>query len=266
MVFRCPGYLLDIVKRVMVRNGDLSLIGDYIVAGLGGGFDVLPELIEDARDVTGYARTIRVYTGFYRDAKVTVIAMGAGPSYAEWLVALAYMKRARALIGVGWCGALQHYVGVGDAVIPIASMRDEDASAHYADPGFPAVADPHLVMLAAEAAKPRVEVLGSRLWLGVVVSTSAMLAETRERVEYWRRHRVLCVDEETSTLYTLAYLAAIPAATLLAVSDHVAQERGPGFETEEAEKVGRVYRELAETALEIVARLHRTGGMATRKC
>ncbi len=251
-MFRCPPYLLESVKKLMVRNGDLSLLGDYLVIGLGGGFDVLPRMLEDVEDVSGYARTIKTFTGRFRDLRVSVIAMGGGTVDAEWAVALAYMKRAKAVIGVGWCGALQEYIGIGDAVIPIATVRDEDTTAHYVDPRFPAAADPNLLALALDIARPRIEELGSRAWFGVTVSTSAMLAETPERVDSWKRARALCIDIETSTLYTLSYLAGIPALTMLAVSDNVVLGKDCGFETELSEKVDRVYRELARLALEIL--------------
>ena len=45
--------------------------------------------------------------------------------------------------------------------------------------------------MAMEEVKPRIE------RLGVTVTTSAVLAETPERVEAWRRHRALCVNGET---------------------------------------------------------------------
>ena len=184
--------------------------------------------------------------------------MGGGSVDVEWTVALAHMRRAKALVGVGWCGALREDIEIGDAVIPIATMRDEDASTHYADPSFPAVADSRLVAMAMEIIKPRIENLGSRLWLGITVTTSAMLAETPERVELWKKHRVLCVDGETSILYTLSYLANMPSLVLLAVSDNVVLGKDSGFETELSKRVDKVFQELAKGALEVIAKLHRT--------
>ena len=256
-MFRCPRYLLDSVRNLMVRDGKLDLLGDYIVVGLGGGFDVLPQLLEDAVDVSGYARTIKTYTGHFKGVRVSVIPMGGSPSYAEWAVALAYIRRAKALIGVGWCGALREDVEIGDAIIPVAVVRDEDVTKHYVDAQFPAVADPKLVDIAAKAAEPRVKRLGSKLWLGVTVTTSAMLAETPERIDLWRRQGALCVDCESSVIYTLGYLAGIPSAALLAVSDNVVLGRDCGFGTELSRRVDEVYEELAEAALEAIAEHHK---------
>ena len=257
-MFRCPRYLLDSVRNLMVRDGRLDLLSDYIIIGLGGGFDIFPQLLEDAKDVSGYARTIKTYTGYFKEVKVSVISMGGGPSYAEWAIALAYMKRAKALIGVGWCGALQENIDIGDAIIPIATIRDEDTSIHYVDSSFPAIADPRLVTIATKTIEPRVKELGSKLWLGVTVTTSAMLAETQERINLWKRQRALCVDGETSVIYTLSYLAEIPSLVLLAVSDNVVLERDCGFGTELSTRVDKVYEELARAALEVIAEFHKT--------
>ena len=57
------------------------------------------------------------------------------------------------------------------------------------------------------------------------MTTSAMLAETPERVKLWKKHRALCVDGETSILYTLSYrveialLAAVAASAGYALMD-----------------------------------------------
>lgn len=257
-MFRCPTYLLDSVRRLMVRDGDLSLLGDYVIVGLGGGFDVLPQLLEDASEVSGYARTIKTYTGSFRGIEVSVIAMGGGLIYAEWAVALAYMKKVKALVGVGWCGALQESIKIGDAVIPTAAMRDENASTHYVDHDFPAISNPELMAMAIEEVRPRLERMGSKLWLGITVTTSAMLAETPERVEKWKKQRALCVDGETSVIYTLSYLGNIPSLVLLAVSDNVILGEDCGFGTELSERVDRTFRELAKGTLEILERLRRS--------
>ncbi len=252
MMFRCPQYLLESVRKLMVHNGDLSLLSDYIVVGLGGGFNILPKLLEDSRDVSGYASTIKTYTGYYHNTRISVIAMGGGPSYAEWVVALAHMKNAKALIGVGWCGGLQEYIEIGDVVIPIATIRDENTSTHYVSSNFPAIANPRLVNIALEKIPSRISVIGSKIWTGITVTTSAMLAETRERIESWRNQKALCVDGETSVIYTLSYLAGIPSITLLAVSDSVLLERDCGFGTEASKRVDKVYHELVRGAFDII--------------
>ncbi len=257
-MFRCPAYLLDSVRKLIVRNGELDLLSDYIVVGLGGGFDTLPKMLRDAVDVSGYARTIKTYTGYFGEVKISVIAAGGGLINAEWISALAYLKKAKLLVGIGWCGALQKHIDIGDAVIPVATVRDEDTSLHYVDPGFPAVGDPMLVSAALEKVRLRVESIGSKVWLGVTVSTSSMLTETPERIERWMKQRVLCVDVETSTIYTMTYLAGIPSLVLLAVSDNVVLGRDCGFGTELSRKVDNTYRELVKSAFEMILDKHHT--------
>jgi len=135
--FRCPEYLLDSVRRIPVRGGDLDLISEYFVVGLGGGFDVLPKHLRDPVDVTGSAKTFRVFVGRYRDLRITAIAMGGGSPYAEAVAALTTMRGVKALVGVEWCGSLQEHIGIGDVVLPIAAAHDEDTTGHYVDRGVP---------------------------------------------------------------------------------------------------------------------------------
>jgi len=61
--FRCSEYLLDSVRIILMLEGDLDLISEYFVVGLGGGFDVLPKHLSDPDDVTGSAKTFRVFVG-----------------------------------------------------------------------------------------------------------------------------------------------------------------------------------------------------------
>ena len=100
--------------------------------------------------------------------------MGGGSVDVEWTVALAHIKRAKALVGVGWCGALQEDIEIGDAVIPTATMRDEDASTQYVVPSFPAIS--------MEIIKPRIENLGVK----------AMARDNRDNLSDARRDPGTC--------------------------------------------------------------------------
>jgi purine-nucleoside phosphorylase len=130
---------------------------------------------------------------------------------------------------VSFIAARQEDVEVGDAAVPIATMRDENTSSRYADPAFPAVADLKLAATAAKVAEPCVEKLGPRLRMGVAATTPAMLTETPERVEEWKRRGALCADCGASTLYTPTHLASVPSLTLLAVSGNVILGKDRGF-------------------------------------
>ena len=121
----------------MVRDGSLELLSEYITLGLGRDYDIFPQVLDGVKDVPGLARTIKTYTGYFKGVKVPAIAIAGGQTDTVWVTALAHLRQARALIGVGWCGGLQEYVGFGDAVISVAAMRDEGTSTHYVDPRFP---------------------------------------------------------------------------------------------------------------------------------
>ncbi len=254
-MFRCPEYILNSIRMLMVRNGDLSLLGDYFVVGLGGGHTLFPRIVEGLEDVSGYAYTIKTYTGSFNGKKISFIAIGGGPTSTEWICALAYMRKVKAVIGVGWCGALQHYIEIGDVVIPFTVSRDEDTSTHYVDPSIPASTRIELISIAKSVLEKRLEKYGSRLWIGNTVTTSAMLAETPERVREWSRCGLLCVDCETSILYTLLNLLGIPSIAILVVSDNVIKGVDCGFNTDLSRKVENVFDEVVKASIDIIKNL-----------
>jgi len=107
--------------------------------------DILPKIIEDAEDITRTAHTIKCFTGKYKDLKVSVITSAGGTHYAEWIIAMAHARRIKALIGIGYCGAISDRLEIGDVILPITAIRDENTTDHYVDERYPAIADYYLL-------------------------------------------------------------------------------------------------------------------------
>ncbi len=207
--------------KALTRDGDLGLLGDYWIIGLGSGFGVYRQFVEDAVEVTGRGNVVKAATGTYKGVRVSFIASAGGGIYVESHVALACHRGVRGVIGLGFCGSLGRGVKIGDIVIPIAAVRDEDTSAHYVDVKYPAVADYVLLSCLVDALRDA----SVEVHVGIVVTTSSTFAESVEWAKTWYERSVLCVDCETSILYTLTRLADIPSAVALVVSDNVYEER-----------------------------------------
>ncbi len=82
-IFTTGEHWFNTVARALVRNGDLGLLGDYWILGLGTGFGVYNKFVEDAVDVTGTANVLRASTGTYRGVRVSFIASAGGGVYTE---------------------------------------------------------------------------------------------------------------------------------------------------------------------------------------
>ena len=223
-MFRISDHWFKLVLGSLIREGDLNLISEYLIIGLGGGFKDLHKYLEHPENVTGSAHVARTYTGSYKGVRVTTLAIAGGGVYSEWVMALAYRRKAKAIVGVGWCGALAEHVNVGDVIIPIAAVRDEDTSDHYVEKGYPAIADFDLTKIVDEIFK---EIAPSvKIHKGIIITTSSTFTESLEWGKAWSTKNVIGVDCETSVIYTLASLLNIPVVNLLIVSDHVTK---PGY-------------------------------------
>jgi uridine phosphorylase len=125
---------------------------------------------------------------------------------------------AKCVVGVGFCGGLQHEVSCGDLVIPVASFRDESVSARYGEPGECIEADSGLLeMLPQELTS-----IGRRHHTGLVVTTDVATREDAQFVRDWAARGALGVDMETSALLAAAARVGIRAATVLVASDNAA--------------------------------------------
>jgi len=237
------------IFNLIVKNGDLNLISDRLIIGLGGGFKSLHKYLESVKDVTGSAWVVKTYTGSYKSTKITTIAIAGGGVYAEWIAALAYKKRAKLLVGVGWCGALDPELDLGDIVIPVAAVRDESTSDHYIDKQYPAVADFKLVHLADELFGQFPEL---KIHTGVIITTSSTFTESPDWGKEWSLKNVIAVDCETSVIYTLASLMRIPAINILVVSDHVT--KSTPYTQNSAKKVDKAYDLALKVAYEVITK------------
>ncbi|HUU54487.1 MAG TPA: hypothetical protein VMY87_06150 [Armatimonadota bacterium] len=123
----------------------------------------------------------------------------------------------KAVVGVGFCGALQPDVECGDLILPTSALRDEGASRHYAPGDDPAACSSRAAGIAMTAA----EEAGLALRSGPIVTTDGILRETRDKVERWHAEGRLGVDMETAALYTVASTFGLDAIALLIASDNV---------------------------------------------
>jgi len=115
-----------------IKNCNLALLGEYIIAGLGCGHGTLYQYLEGPINISGSAKTIETFTGFYKNIRISTISIPGGGVYTEWLTRIAALKPAKILIGIGFCGALKDDIQIGDVILPTASARDEDTTDHYA--------------------------------------------------------------------------------------------------------------------------------------
>ena len=243
--FTSSKYWFKVVASGFVRGGDLSILSDAWVVGLGTGFTAIPKILSKSggmEDVTGSAHIIRTYNALWGGKHVTAVASAGGSGYAEAIVAMASERGVKALIGVGLCGSLSNELRIGDVLIPTGSVREDCLTNRYVPLGYPATPDYGLLKELDESLRK----YGLNPIPGTIVTTASTFTESKEWAESHRRRGVLCVECEASVIFTLTHLCRIPSAIALVVSDSVIKE-------EEAFTGGEVRSRMREN-LELVMR------------
>ncbi|MCD6157236.1 MAG: nucleoside phosphorylase [Euryarchaeota archaeon] len=201
-------------KMYHIGLGFGVLSGFVLLPGDPGRVDLVLSFLEGSR-VLCFKREFKSGVGFYKGVRVGVLSTGiGGPSTAIAVEELARIGT-HTLIRIGTTGTIQKNIKIGDIIIATAAVRGDGTSKYYAPPEYPAVASIEVVNAAIEAA----ERLGVPYHVGIVWSNDAFYAEG-DYVEFWRRKRVLSVEMEASTLFTIASIKGLRAgAILLAINE-----------------------------------------------
>lgn len=190
-------------------------------------------------------RNMLGYTGRYRGTPVSVMGSGMGmPSIAIYSWELIHTYRAKRLIRVGSCGALQPKLGLRDIVIAMSAATNSNFASQYNLPGTIApTASWNLLERAVAAAREQ----GKTVHVGSILSSDIFYDDDREAWKRWAALGVLAVEMEAAALYLNAARAGVEALTVLTVSDSLVT----GQETTSAERQTG-FGAMVEVALEAI--------------
>lgn len=147
---------------------------------------------------------------------ITIINFGMGSATAATMMDLLSAIEPYAVLFLGKCGGLKKKNNVGDLILPIAAIRGEGTSNDYFPPEVPAL--PSFALQKAISTTIRDHSLD--YWTGTVYSTNRRVWEHDEDFkEYLRKIRVMAIDMETATIFTVGFFNQIPTGALLLVSD-----------------------------------------------
>jgi AMP nucleosidase len=122
----------------------------------------------------------------------------------------------KAVLFLGKCGGVKHRAEVGEFILPIAAVRGEGTSNDYFPPEVPAL--PAFAL--QKAISTTIRDYARDYWTGTVYTTNRRVWEHDEDFKkYLQKIRVMCVDMETATIFTVGFYNDIPTGALLLVSD-----------------------------------------------
>jgi uridine phosphorylase len=209
--------------HIACKRGDLA---EYVL--VPGDPDRVPKiskLWDSAKKIAAH-REFSSFTGKYKGVPISALSSGIGPASIAIAVNEASTIGVRTFIRVGSTGAIQKGINCGDVIISSAAVRLDCTSNCYIIPEYPAVASYEALLALIEAA----ETLGiSSYHVGVTATTADFYAGQSRKTSAsfslsaesllptLQKAGVLNFEMETATLYVLASLYGLRAASLCAV-------------------------------------------------
>ena len=180
-----------------------------------------------------------------KELNCTMIDFGIGSPQAALVInGLAYLENLKSVIMLGMCGGIDDILRVGDFVVPSAAIRGEGTSRHYLPVEFPALPAMSVNLRCLGAVKARKIVPRC----GIVYTTDRRLWEFDDAfVDFLRTQRILAIEMELATLFSVAYRYEVPIGSIMLVSDMPLQRRG----IKDKKLHDEIYREHMGTHLDI---------------
>jgi purine-nucleoside phosphorylase len=184
------------------------------------------------------------FTGTYKGEKISVQGTGMGiPSTLIYCTELITEYGVKNLIRVGSAGSYQKEVKIRDIVLAMAASTNSGLNTiRFNGADFAPTASFKLFQKAIEVAKEK----NIPIKAGGILSSDEFYADEFDSYKKWADYGVLCVEMETSGLYTVAAKHNVNALSILTISDSlVTKERTTAGEREQT------FKEMIEIALEI---------------
>ena len=197
-------------------------------------------------DFTCYneVRNMFGYTGTYRGKRISVQGTGMGvPSISIYAHELINDFGVKNLLRVGSAGSYQKSIKLRDIVIAMAASSTSGINqARFFGADFAPTANFELFQQALKIAEKQ----DIRVKAGNVLTSDEFYADEFESFQQWSKFGVLCVEMETSGLYTIAAKHGVRALALLTISDSLVT----GEKTTPKERE-TTFKEMVEIALEL---------------
>lgn len=204
----------DLMNMVQLRHED---VGKYAI--VPGPRERLENLIKKLENpIKNFTfMEYSMYTGGFAGTKVTAINGGRFSADTAITTELLCNAKPQMMIRIGSCGSLSDQIKVGDLIVATSAWRGDGVTPYYVKEDYQPQSDQRLTETILNASKSS----GLNVHTGRVWSTDAILKETKEYVNKAINQNCVGVDMVSSVFLTLADLYKIPAAVVLAVSDHI---------------------------------------------
>jgi AMP nucleosidase len=176
--------------------------------------------------IQGQGRAMQTAT--HKPLGLTIINYGMGSANAATVMDLLSAIRPKGVLFLGKCGGVKESAELGHFILPIAAIRGEGTSNDYLPPEVPAMPSFKLHKFVSD----KIVESGMDYRTGVIYTTNRRVWEHDDQFKQkLRQLRVIGVDMETATIFTVGVFNEIPRGALLLVSDRPMTPEGVKTET-----------------------------------
>lgn len=149
---------------------------------------------------------------------ITIINCGVGsPNAGIVMHCLSYLDNINSVIMLGMCGGIDDSCEIGDLIVPTASIRDEGTSRHYLPSNVPALPSVEINRIMCEVLHRELDTCPKA---GIMYTTDYRMWEFDEKfIDYILKHRIMAIDMEIATIFSIGYALNVPTAALMLISD-----------------------------------------------
>ncbi len=149
---------------------------------------------------------------------ISIINHGVGsPTAGSVMHGLSLLDNIKSVLMLGMSGGIEDDCEIGDLIVPTASIRDEGTSRHYLPQDVPAIPCVELTRISEQVVQNST---GKRARSGIMLTTDYRMWEFDEEfIDYIFKHRIIAVDMEIATLFSVGYALGVPTGALMLVSD-----------------------------------------------
>lgn len=228
--------------HIEAKKGDIAetilLPGDPLRAKwIAETFFESPKCFNKVRGMLGY-------TGTYKGKPISVMGTGMGiPSISIYTHELITEYDVKQLIRVGSAGSYQPHVQLRDTVIAMSASSNSGINKfRFKGANYAPTADFELFQKAIEVAKLK----NIPIKAGNVFSSDEFYTDDAKEFKKWSKFNVLCVEMETSGLYTIAAKHQVQALSILTISDSLVTGESTSSEARE-----KSFKDMIEIAIEL---------------
>ncbi|MEM1675917.1 MAG: purine-nucleoside phosphorylase [Desulfurococcaceae archaeon] len=232
--------------HIKASAGDIA--ENVIAVGDPGRAELLSKLLDDVVLVNSN-RGLLVYTGLYKDGRVTIATHGIGSSSALIVFEELAMLGAKRIVRLGSAGGLRGDLEIGDVVVATTAYYPAGGCGlqQYLNNNCGATA-PNPILITSIIR----ELAGNRIKyvIGPVYSSDAFYAGSKDFVEKMSKLGVLAVEMETAALYTLGWIRGFETASILVISNNLIT----GVVVDSFDLLKNRFVEIARVILEVFSR------------